>query len=71
MAKLDIEHPRNCPFKKRKHIMYEIIGPKYTSVPIVEEEEFQICEGEDCMMYLYDAYSNTEQCLLGRKPYEL
>lgn len=66
---LDIEHPRLCPFSKTvDRTDWKLAGSGY---PIVysEVEHFNICIGEKCMMYLYDRFSDTEQCLLGREPH--
>lgn len=71
MGKLNIENARQCPFCKDKTIIYDMIGPNYTPVPVSEHETFNICIGEYCMMYIYDIASDTESCLLGRKPYEI
>lgn len=67
MGKLNIENPRQCPFSKHKEITYDEIGPDF--VPVVEHETFNICIGEDCMVYHYDSVSDTELCLLGWSPY--
>ena len=66
MPKLNVEKPRLCPFSKDKKISYDMIGPNYTPVPVWEHETFNICIGENCMLYLYDQCTDTEQCLLGR-----
>ena len=67
----DYEWARLCPFCKEKIITYDTIGPNYTPVPVMESETFKLCIGEECMMYMYDAASNVESCLLARKPYEV
>ena len=66
MPKLDIEHPKYCPFKKETYKKYDTVGPNYTPVVALEIEHFTICIGEECMLYLYDQCTDTEQCLLGR-----
>ena len=69
--KFDIEYARHCPFRKSKRILHDLVGPNYAPVIVGETEDFEICMGEDCMFYLYDQHTDTEQCLLGRKPYEI
>lgn len=69
MGKLNLENPRQCPFSKHKEITYDLIGPNYVPVPVVEHETFNICIGEDCMFYHYDLISDTELCMLGWNPY--
>lgn len=72
MGKLNIENARQCPFSKDKEITYDLIGPNFTPVPVMEHETFNICIGEYCMCYHYDPISDTESCLIGRKPlYEI
>lgn len=72
MGKLNTENARQCPFSKDKEITYDVIGPNYTPVPVMEHETFNLCIGEYCMCYHYDPISDTESCLIGRKPlYEI
>lgn len=70
MPKLNIEKPRLCPFSKSTQIKYDLIGPDYTPVPAITMETFNICIGEDCMLYHYDPKSDTESCTLGGNPYK-
>ena len=60
MPKLNIEHARQCPFSKEKQITYDLIGPNYVPVPVLEKETFNLCIGEDCMFYHYDWNSDTD-----------
>ena len=69
--KFNVENARVCPFRKYTRTIYDTVGPHYTPGPIETTEDFEICIGDQCMLYLYDAFSDTEQCLLGRKPYEI
>jgi len=69
MGNFNIENARQCPFSKYKEITYEVVGPDFVPVPAVEHETFNICIGEDCMLYHYDSVSDTELCLLGWSPY--
>jgi len=71
MGKLNIEKPRQCPFSKEKTISYDLIGPNFAPVPVMEHETFNICIGDYCMMYAYDVASDTESCLLARKLHEI
>lgn len=62
----DHEWARQCPFCKEKVITYDLIGPNFAPVPVMESEDFKLCIGERCMMYMYDSITDTESCLLGR-----
>jgi hypothetical protein len=70
MPKLNIENPRQCPFSKSTQTKYDLVGPNYTPVPAITMETFNICIGEDCMLYHYDPLSDTEVCTLGGNPYK-
>ena len=64
MPKLDFENDYLCPFSKHKIIKYDTIGPNYTPVPVMEQEYFNNCVREKCM--LYHLWDDTEECLMGR-----
>lgn len=70
MPKLNIEEPRQCPFSKNTQTKYDLVGPDYTPVPAITTETFNICIGEDCMLYHYDPKFNIEVCMLGGNPYK-
>ena len=36
MPEFNIENTRLCPFSKHKIIKYDMIGPNYTPVPVIE-----------------------------------
>ena len=64
-----VENKRKCPFKKVTHYQYIIRNGH--PVPELVAEEFMPCIEDKCMQYIYDKFTDTAQCLMGRKPLDI